>query len=335
MTDPFWMPRMGLREDWLNRSPEPVLDPTREIVDPHHHLWNRGGHVYETAQLAADAGDGHNVVQTVYIECHSYYDTDAPEGFEPIGESRTVADMATRLDAPSIAGIVAFADLRRPDLDAILDAHAQASGGLVKGIRQAGAFDSDPDVLRIKPRGQAGLYADPDFRRGLARLAARGLTYDTWHYHHQAADFLALARAVPDTTLVLDHFGTPLGVGRFEGQRDAIFPQWQQDMAALARCPNVVAKLGGLAMPDNGWRFEDRTAPPSSVELADLHGPWYRHMLDCFGPERCMFESNFPVDRVSISYGSLWNAFKIIAEPFDEDEKNALFSGTARRIYRL
>lgn len=333
--DPFWMPRMGLRDDWLDSATEPVVEPEREIVDPHHHLWDRGGNVYESEQLAADASAGHNVVQSVYIECHSYYDQNAPQGFEPVGESRTVAQMAKRLPHPRIAGIVAFADLRRSDLDAILDAHDAASGGLVCGIRQAGAFDHDLDALRIKPRGAAGLYADADFRKGLGRLGARGLTYDTWHYHHQADDFLDLARAVPETTLVLDHFGTPLGVGRFAGQRDAIFVQWQKDMESLAKCPNVIAKLGGLAMPDNGWGFENRDAPVGSEELVDLQGPWYRHMLDLFGPERCMFESNFPVDRVSISYRSLWNAFKIIAEPFDEAEKQLLFSGTARRVYSL
>ena len=330
--DPFWMPRMGLRDDWLGQVREDILDPGREIVDPHHHLWSRGGNVYEADALARDLSAGHNVVQTVYIECYSYYDTDAPDGYASVGETRTVAQVA---QTSAIAGIVGHADLRRADLDAILDAHQLVDDALLKGIRQSGAHDPDAANFRITPRGDAGLYSDPDFRRGLARLGARGLTYDAWHYHHQAADFLALAQAVPDTTLVLDHFGTPLGVRAYDGRRSEIHSQWLKDMKALAACPNVVAKLGGFAMPDNGWGWEAQAEPVTSDALIAAQGAWYSHMLDCFGPDRCMFESNFPVDRMSVSYPVLWNAFKKIAAPYSGDEKDALFAGTARRVYGL
>ena len=180
-----------------------------------------------------------------------------------------------------------------------------------------------------------GLFEDPAFRAGVARLGARGLTYDTWHYHYQNREFLALARAVPDTVMVLDHFGTPIGVGRYADQRDAIFEDWKRDIADIARCENVVAKLGGLAMPDNGfgWHLADR--PPTSDEFVAAQGRYYHHMIECFGADRCMFESNFPVDRMSLSYRVLWNGLKKLARGCSDDEREALFAGTATRVYRL
>jgi predicted TIM-barrel fold metal-dependent hydrolase len=334
---PNWRPGTELRADWLAQVREGIIDPTREIVDPHHHLWVHGDAVYELEALAADTGSGHNIVQTIYIECRSYYDPDAPAHLQAVGETRHVAALATGAGPgrARISGIVAFADLRDSRLESVLDAHISAGCGLLCGIRQSGAHDSEPDLLMIPGRGAAGLYADPDFRRGLAILGRRGLPYDTWHYHHQAGAFLALARAVPQTTLVLDHLGTPLGVGRFAGKRDEIFVAWKRDMARLAECPNVVVKLGGMLMPDNGWGWEGRARPPTSDEIVATLGAWYHHMIEQFGPERCMFESNFPVDRISIGYHVLWNAFKKIASRYDAAAQQAMFCGTARRIYRL
>ena len=185
----------------------------------------------------------------------------------------------------------------------------------------------------IPGRAPEGLYLDAAFRAGVRRLGARNLTYDTWHYHYQNAEFLELARAVPDTTMVLDHFGTPLGVGPYASQRDAIFEQWKHDIAELARCGNVVAKLGGLAMPDNGFGWNTAPRPPSSDEFVAAQAPYYLHTIDAFGPQRCMFESNFPVDRFSVSYPVVWNAFKKLTSGFSATERTAMFSGTARRVY--
>lgn len=340
---PGWVPGMELRDDWLALTDEEVLEPELEIVDPHHHLWVQGTPevpaVYEMDELWADAGSGHNVVQTVYIECRSYWDLDAPAHLQPVAETARVAEMAA--DAPPgrarIAGIVAHADLTLPleMLDEVLDAHLEAGEGLVKGIRHSSSRDPEPEKLTIPGRGLPGQLRDPDFRRGVAHLGERGLTFDSWHFHHQNPDFLDLARAVPETVMVLDHFGTPLGVARFEGRRPEIFEAWHPVMKDLAACPNVRAKLGGFAMPDNGWGFHTRERPPGSDELVALHGDWYRHMIECFGPERCMFESNFPVDRVSVSYRVLWNAFKKLAAGCSEAEKVALFAGTARSVYGL
>lgn len=334
--DKAWIPRMAARDDWLAHTTENIIDPEREIVDPHHHLWVRHGHVYEMAELQTDTSSGHNVVETVYMECRSYYDPASSNPLAPVGETRQVAALARAHNGPArLAGIVGFADLRNPDLDAVLDAHVAAGQGLFKGIRHAGARDAEPEQLFLPGRGPKDLYSDPDFRRGVALLGARGLTYDTWQYHHQLPAFTDLARAVPGTTLVLDHLSTPLGVGRFSGKRDSIFAQWKDDIAALAECPNVVAKLGGMAMPDNGWGWHDRSQPPGSDEFVDVMAPWYHHMIACFGARRCMFESNFPVDRISISYPVLWNGLKKIAADYSEKEKAALFSSTARRVYDL
>lgn len=330
---------LGLREDWLAQVQEDVIDPDRVIVDPHHHLFRNDAFAYELDELWGDTQSGHNIVQTVFVECSAYYDMTAPEGFQPVAETAKVAQIAMEAEAhpkrAQIAGIVARADLTAPHLGDILDAHEAAGGPRFCGIRMAGACDPHPEVLMIPGRAPAGLYADPAFREGLAYLGTRGLTYDTWHYHHQNRDFCELAAAVPETTLILDHFGTPLGVGRFEGQRDSIFAQWKDDVAAIAENPNVIAKLGGLAMPDNGWGWMSRDMPPSSDELVEAQGAWYHHMIDCFGPERCMFESNFPVDRLSVGYRVLWNALKKIGAEYHEAAQEAMFSGTARRVYRL
>jgi L-fuconolactonase len=331
------------REAWLRLVKEDIVDPEREIVDPHHHLWRDRGLLptYLLDELWADTGSGHNVVKTVFLECHAEYLADGPKHLQPIGETAFVANQATESakggpGKAEIAGIVAHADLRLGEqLEEALGQHEEAGRGLFRGIRHAGARDEDPEALMIPGRAPEGLYQDADFQLGVERLGALGYSYDTWHYHHQNQSFAALARAVPGTTMVLDHFGTPLGVGRFAGQRAEIFEQWKQDVAEIARCKNVVAKLGGLAMPDNGFGWMNRDLPPTSDEFVAAQAPYYLHMIDCFSPERCMFESNFPVDRLSISYHVLWNGLKKIARDFSEDEKDSMFRGTASRVYRL
>ena len=328
---------------WLNQVQEAVIDPDRPIIDPHHHLWTDafGRTPYLLADLWADTGSGHRIEKTVFIECRASYRTDGPEHLRPVGETEFVARIARASreggGGAVIAGIVGHADLRLPQaqLTELLQAHEAAADGLFRGIRHAGACDPQPEALSIPGRAPAGLFADADFRRGLALLGQQGYTYDSWHYHHQNADFAALARAVPGTTLVLDHFGTPLGVGRFAGQRDVIFAQWQRDIEAIAACPNGVAKLGGLAMPDNGYGWNQRALPATSDELLEAQAPWYRHAITCFGPARCLFESNFPVDRRSLGYGVYWNAMKKLAAAYPAAAQQAMFYGNAARVYRL
>ena len=326
---------------WLGLVKEEIIDPNRPIVDPHHHLWRRIGFgPYLVDDLWSDTATGHNVVKTVFMECAAEYREDGPAELRSLGEVDFVVEQAEASQKggagqPEIAALVSHADLRLGDaLEDVLAAHAERSRGLFRGIRHAGAADDEP-ALMIAGRSPAGLYADPDFRSGVALLGKLGHTYDTWHYHHQNPAFAELARAIPDTQLVLDHFGTPLGVGRYAGKREQIFQQWKKDVAEIAQCPNVVAKLGGLAMPDNGFGWMGRDLPPTSDEFVEAQRPYYLHMLECFTPDRCMFESNFPVDKLSISYPVLWNGLKKIVQDFSDDEKDALFCGTASRVYRL
>lgn len=328
--------------EWHGQVVEEILDPDRAIVDPHHHLWQRpGGFDYLLDDLWSDTGSGHNIVKTVFVECHSAYRTDGPEHLMPIGEIEFVAAVAAQSarvagKQAQIAGIVAHADLTLGDgVEEVLDAHEAAGQGLFRGIRHAGARAEHPAAMMIAGRAIEDLYDRSDFRQGMKMLGSKGLAYDTWHYHYQNKGFAALARAVPYTTMVLDHFGTPLGVGPYEGKREEIFEQWEKDIAEIALCDNVVAKLGGLAMPDNGFGWHLRAMPPTSDEFVAAQKRYYLHTIGCFGPDRCMFESNFPVDKYSISYPVLWNGLKKIAAAFSEDEKNAMFSGTASRVYRL
>jgi predicted TIM-barrel fold metal-dependent hydrolase len=324
-------------QEWLDSVMEDVVDPDAPIIDPHHHLWPAGGSLpYGLADLEADLGSGHNVVDTVFVECGAAYDRSADDAFAPIGETTFVTGEAERSDRTVMGGIVAHADLRdAANLDAVLDAHEQAGRGRFRGIRHAGSHALHPEVLTIPGGAPAGLYADSAFRAGVARLGERGLTYDTWHYHYQNRDFLELARAVPGTTMILDHFGTPLGVGPYESQREQIFQQWTTDIADIAACENVVAKIGGLAMPDNGFGWHTAERPPTSDEFIEAQGRYYLHTIEQFGPERCMFESNFPVDRYSLSYRTVWNAFKKLVADFSADERDAMLRGTAARVYRL
>ncbi len=327
---------------WLGQVKEAIVDPERRIVDPHHHLWDapdRGSYLLE--DLWGDTESGHRIEKTVFVECSASYRDAGPEHLQPVGETEFVAEIAAASAAggtasATIAGIVAHADLNRGDaVREVLEAHEEAGRGLFRGIRHAGARDPYPKDLRIAGRAPESLYAGNAFRHGMRVLGRLGLTYDTWHYHHQNSAFADLARAVPETTMILDHFGTPLGVGRYRDRREEIFQAWKADIAEIARCPNVVAKLGGLAMPDNGFGWHERNVPPSSDEFTEAQRRYYLHTIECFGPERCMFESNFPVDKLSLSYHVLWNGLKKIVMDFSEDEKDAMFYRTAAGVYRL
>jgi predicted TIM-barrel fold metal-dependent hydrolase len=243
-------------------------------------------------------------------------------------------DFADQAGLDTFPQLVEF-DLGHERLDEILDAHVAAGGGRFRGIRDALARSLEPEVHTIPAFAPEGKWQDPAFRRGVARLGERGLTYDSWLFHHQIREFGELARATPGTTMVLDHFGTPLGIGRFAGRHDEIFETWKDDIALVATCPNAVAKIGGLAMPDNGFGYHEAEVPPTSAELLAAQRRWYEHTIDCFGPERCMFESNFPVDRFSLGYTTYWNAMGELAQGYSVDERAAMFAGTARRVYGL
>jgi predicted TIM-barrel fold metal-dependent hydrolase len=332
--------------EWLALTVEEPLEPERPICDPHHHLWDgetaRVAPRYLLDEIVADARGGHNVVATVFIECGAMLRPDGPEPFRAVGETEFVngiaAMSASGLYGPArvAAGIVGTAPLRLGGaVGAVLDAQIAAGGGRFRGIRLGAAWDPDPEVPKHRTRPPEGLLLRSDFRAGFAQLAPRGLSFEAWCYHRQIPDVTALARAFPDTTIVLDHFGGPVGVGSYAGRRREVYDEWRAAIAELAACPNVVAKLGGINMEVNGFGWHERPRPPSSRELADATRPYYEFTIERFGVDRCMFESNFPVDVVSCSYVVLWNSFKRLTAAYSPAEKAALFHDTAARIYRL
>jgi predicted TIM-barrel fold metal-dependent hydrolase len=331
-----------IRPEWLELVQEEIVEPERRIIDTHHHLWGeRGALPYSLDDLWADTGSGHRVEQTIFMECGAEYRSEGPDHLRSLGEVEFIAGEAEKTASNSeassqIVALVSHIDLMLGDaIEEVVHLHEDKSQGLFRGVRHAGACAKKEDGLMLTGRARPDLYFRKEFRDGIKRLGRLGHSYDTWHYHYQIRDFIALARAVPDTQFVLDHFGTPLGVGIWADKREEIHAEWKKDIIELARCENVVAKLGGLAMPDNGFGWMDRETPPTSDEFVTAQRRYYLHTIDCFGPDRCMFESNFPVDKMSISYPVLWNGMKKIVQDFSGDEKDALFSGTAKRIYRL
>jgi len=325
-----------------------VIDPALPICDPHHHLWDHPGSRYLLDELLADTGAvdargaRHDVRATVFVECGSMFRADGPLPLWPVGETEFVQGIAAMSasggygDTRVAAGIVSFADLRLgAAVRQVLQAHIDAARNRFRGVRHAAGWHADERIRNSHSHPPEGLLLDERFREGFAQLAPLGLSFDAWLFHPQLPELTSLARAFPDTTIVLDHFGGPLGIGPYAGAADAVYAQWRRDIDELARCPNVVAKLGGLAMPINGFGWHKRERPPGSRELADATARYYLHAIDKFGPARCMFESNFPVDKVSCSYTVVWNSFKRLTADFSAADKAALFHDTAVRVYRL
>ena len=330
------------REDWLALRREDVIDPERPIVDAHHHLWDRGGQRYIIEEITGDIASGHNIVATVYVDCRSMYRAGGPEALRPVGEvefANGVAAMSASGGygrAALCAGIVGHANLLLGDAArAVLDAEIAAGNGRFRGIRHASAWDADASIGGNYSTRPKGLLLDTTFRKGFACLAPLGLSFDAWLFHPQIGELTDLARAFPVTPIVLDHCGGPIGVGSYANRRQEVFPVWQAQVREIAKCPNVVVKLGGLAMRLLGYDFHERPIPPSSEDAAAAWRPYIESCIEAFGPERCMFESNFPPDKGQCSYQVIFNAFKRIAAPYSETEKTALFEKTATDFYRL
>ncbi len=323
----------------MTSTPEPILEPDRVIVDPHHHLWpGEGRAAYLLDELRADTGSGHRVETTVFIECLTGYRPGGPEPLRTVGETefvRPIAEASRDGRGARIAGIVGATDLRLgAAVDEVLLAHIDAGGGLFRGIRHGGNWDASDAIRPGHHNPPPHLYLDAGFRAGFARLAPLDLSFDAWIYHPQLLELADLARAFPETKIVLDHFGGPLGIGPYADKRAEVFQAWRRDIEPVAACPNVFMKLGGMAMPLNGYGWH-RDLSPSSEAFVAAQGDYYRAAIDLFSPARCMFESNFPVDKQSLPYATLWNAFKRIAAPFDERERDQMFRSTAAGFYRL
>jgi L-fuconolactonase len=334
---------LPVRPDWLAAGNEEPLKPGLPIIDAHHHLWDRPGWRYLFEEYLADIqASGHAVRATVYMQAQAMYRAEGPPAYRVVGETEFangVAAMAasglyglTRV----CAGIVGHVDLRGgAEVARVLEDHLRAGGDRFRGIRHLTTWDPDASLMNPLSAGPPGLLADTDFRAGFACLAPLGLSYDAWLFHPQLDELTDLARAFPGTTIVLNHCGGVLGIGAYAGRRDEVFALWSTAIRRLAECPNVVVKLGGLGMRINGFEFETGAVPPSSEDLARTWRPYIENCIDAFGPARCMFESNFPVDKGSYGYGTVWNAFKRLASGAGEDEVTALFSGTAARVYAV
>ena len=341
---------------------EEIIEPELPIVDPHHHLWDlrpllpafpeprhafletlAGVAHYTFDALHADTHSGHKVAATVFMECSAFYDASRGEALKVVGEVEFVNGVAAQ-GASGLygayrpcSGIVGHADLTLGDaVKPIIEALIAAGGGRkgrFRGIRHVASWDADPAVLGPTFDAPEGLYGSEVFRAGFAAYSQYGLTFDAWVLEPQLRDVLDLARAFPDQAIVLDHCGTPLGIASYRGKLAKHFERWRTNIRAIAQCPNVSVKLGGLGMPFCGMPERGPTPGVGSEELASLWKPYIETCIEAFGPSRAMFESNYPVDRWGASYPVLWNAFKRIVAGASAAEKHAFFSGTAARVY--
>jgi L-fuconolactonase len=333
---------LTVRQAWLDRHKEPIIEPEVPIVDPHHHLWDRPGWRYLLDDLLMDTNSGHNIVATVFIQARSMYRATGPEEMRPVGETEFANGIAA-MSASGIYGktavcaaIVGHADLTLgARVEPVLSALVHAGGGRFRGIRHITAWDADASVLNPAHSPQPRLMTDTRFREGFAALHRLGLSFDAWLYHPQIAELEDLARAFPDTRIVLNHVGGPIGSGAYAGKHKQVFPGWAASIRALAACPNVYVKLGGLGMRLGGFAFHEQPEPPASATLAAAWRPYVETCIEAFGSSRAMFESNFPVDKGSYSYPVFWNACKLLAKGASEAEKADLFAGTAGRFYGL
>jgi L-fuconolactonase len=337
---------MATNDEWLAQTQEDIIDPELPICDPHHHLWgHRDCNIeprYLMEEIQQDVQSGHNIVATVFIECNAMYRASGPKGMQPVGEIEFANGVAAMAESGAYgktkiaAGIIGFADLQLGSrVKGVLEAQIAAAPNRFRGIRRTGAWDADPMISSGAGVTGPGLYMDNIFREGLAEIAPLDLIFEGVCRHPQIPEFQNLAYTFPDTTMVLNHIGSIAGVGRYAGKQDEIFESWKKDMFNLATCPNVVVKLGGINRDYNGFGWHGKPMPPNSQELCEVTKRYYEIVIEYFGADRCMFESNFPVDKVSCSYAGLWNSFKRVATDYSANERAQLFHDTAARVYRL
>jgi L-fuconolactonase len=333
---------LAVRKEWLALYDEPALEPDLPIIDPHHHLWERPDWDYMLHDLLADTNSGHNIIGTVFVQCRAMHRASGPEEMKPIGETEFVNGVAAMSasggygSTVACAGIVSFADMfMGADVKRVLEAHIAAGNGRFRGIRHIVAWDEDEEVRN--PSYQPGQHAllNPTFQEGLRQLAPLNLTFESWMYHRQIPDVTAMARAIPELKIVLNHFGGPLGINAYAGKRGEVYADWNKSIRELATCPNVYVKVGGLGMKLNGFDHHEGAKPVPAQVLADDWRPYMETCFEAFGADRCMFESNFPVDKGSYSYSAYWNACKILTKGMSDGERRDLFAGTADRFYRL
>ena len=329
-----------IREDWLRLTKEDIIDPDLLICDPHHHLWYDSSIEYTVDDFSKDIGGGHRVTKTVFVESRLMLKKDATLEMQPVGETEFVHNVVTQRknrneEIDVAAGIVGFADLTLGDaVEKVLKAHISAGKGRFRGIRHICAWDQSP-VFKSRWNTPKGLLADKNFREGFAHLQKYNLSFDAWLFHPQLTELVDLVREFADTSIIINHIGGPLGIGPYASKRKEVINDWKRGIEQLSGYPNVSLKLGGLGMEICGFDWHKRNVPPNSSELAETMAPYYLWCIEQFGAERCMFESNFPVDKQSYSYTILWNAFKKIVKDLSHHDKCALLHDTASKVYRL
>ena len=335
-------PHHWVDEEWLGLLDEAVIEPELPIIDPHHHLWHRPHSRYLLPELLRDLQTGHLIRGTVFVECNSMYRASGERAFAGLGEVEFANGMGAMCESGiygsirACAGIVAKVDLTHGDLAGrVLESMLARAPDRFRGIRQMAAWDASPEVSSLLRPPPAGLLLDNAFRAGFRHLAGLQLSFDAWVYHPQLGELISLVDHFPDTTIVVNHFGGRAGVGPYAAKPEGVFADWRASMLALGKRPNTVIKLGGIGMRLPGFDFMDRDHPPTSEELATAWGPFFDVCLEAFGPGRCMFESNFPVDKCCASYKTLWNAFKRLAMPLSAGHRHDLCCATAQRTYRL
>jgi L-fuconolactonase len=329
---------------WLaRRPPEEVLEPDLPIVDPHHHLWDNPGRRYLLPELLADISGGHKILKTMFMECDAFHRASGPQEMRQIGEVEFVRGVAAMSASGKYgptqvaAAMVANADLKiGARVRATLEAEIEAGAGIVRGIRNCLAWDKHDEINNYtSAKVPPDRLLDPVFREGVAQLAPLGLSFDVWMFFPQVPMLTDMARALPNTKMIINHCGGPICVGPYAGHREEYMAVWAKSMQELAACPNVNVKLGGLGMLFFGFGFQTHELPPTSAELADVWRPYIETCIKLFGVKRAMFESNFPPDKQSCSYLTMWNAFKRITAGYSADEKAALYGGTASKVYGL
>ena len=331
-----------VRQEWLLKRHEEIIEPELPIIDPHHHLWDRPNYRYLFPELLADVGSGHNIRATCYEQAREMYRVSGPDELKSLGETEFVSGVAAMSESGKygptrcIAGIIGFVDLQLGSrAKGVLERHIAVSDGRLRGIRNGSTWSDDPTLKTFTAGSPKGLLLDNNFREGFAALAPLGLAFDGWMFQTQLDDLVDLARAFPQTTIVLNHVGGPLAIGPYASKREEAFTEWRHWIRKIAALPNTRVKLGGLGMKMIGFTFYENPDPPSSQDLEKAWRPYIETCIEAFGPQRSMFESNFPVDKGTCSYQVLWNTFKRIAAGYSPDEKTALFSGTAAKAYRL
>jgi len=331
-----------VRNEWLARHKEEALEPTLPIIDPHHHIWDAPGWRYLFEDFLADVRAGHNIRSTVYVQCYSMYRKGGPRELRALGETE-FANGCAAMAASGVYGetricdgIVGMVDMMQgAAARGILEKHMTIAGGRFKGIRQIAAWHPEEAVQPPLKGRLTDMLMQPKFRESFATLAPLGLSYDSWVFHTQLGEVFDLAKAFPNTMIAMNHLGGPIGVGSYAGHRDEVFTAWKGALRQVAACPNVFIKLGGLGSKIAVFTFHKNPNPPTSEDLAAAWKPYVETAVEIFGPSRCMFESNFPVDKGSCSYAVIWNAFKRIAGRYSGDEKSQLFAKTAAKFYRL